>query len=169
MIELTRRYRFSASHRLHAPVLSAEENEELYGKCNHPFGHGHDYQLEVTVRGPVDPGTGVLIPPSVLDELVGQHILRLFASRNINVEVPYFATLVPTTENIVSVITEILQGAWHEYISDRVSLRRVYVRETGRNGFEILIAQKASFLTDKVLVDAESVHAESIHAEGEDV
>jgi 6-pyruvoyltetrahydropterin/6-carboxytetrahydropterin synthase len=161
MIAVTRRYRFAASHRLHSGTLTARQNEELYGKCNHPFGHGHDYLLEVTVEGVPDPRTGILVPLSVLDGLVEEHVLRLFASKNINLEVPHFANLVPTTENIVRVIAEVLQSVWDKSIGPRAALRRVYVRETGRNSFEVLISRPADFKTQGVVVRTESVHAES--------
>src|ERR1700733_14104758 len=104
MISLTRRYHFPASHRLHSPRLSDAENARLYGKCNNPFGHGHDYVLELTVSGDLDQATGLLVPLALLDRFAAEKILRLFAYRNINVDVPQFASLVPTTENMVRVI-----------------------------------------------------------------
>lgn len=156
MIAVTRRYRFSASHRLNSPALTAQQNADLYGKCNHPYGHGHDYLLEVTVEGETDPRTGVLVPLQALDELVREHVLRLFASRNINLEVPHFAKLVPTTENIVRVIAGILQEAWDRSIGGRAFLRRVFVRETGRNSFEVLIGRPASLQGEEILIHAES-------------
>lgn len=156
MIAVTRRYRFSASHRLHAASLSGEENARLYGKCNHPFGHGHDYRLEVTMGGQVDPLTGLLLPVAVLDHLVQRRVLSLFASRNINLDVPCFAELVPTTENIVTVIAQLLQDSWDESIGSRASLRRVYVQETGRNTFEILVGDSSALVPQKVLAHAES-------------
>jgi 6-pyruvoyltetrahydropterin/6-carboxytetrahydropterin synthase len=139
MTQLTRRYRFSASHRLHSPRLTAEENSNLYGKCNHPFGHGHDYLLEVTIEGEPDSRSGLIVPIAQLDGLVQRHVLQLFASRNINVEVPQFARLVATTENIVLVITDLLQAAWKELTGSRATLRRVFVQETGRNSFEVFV------------------------------
>ena len=77
MFRVTRRYRFAASHRLHAPQLSEEENRRVYGKCNNPYGHGHNYVLEVSARGPLDPSTGRAVDPAALDELVARHVLRL--------------------------------------------------------------------------------------------
>jgi 6-pyruvoyltetrahydropterin/6-carboxytetrahydropterin synthase len=152
VIAITRRYRFAASHRLHSPALSARENADLYGKCNHPFGHGHDYLLEVTAEGVPDPRTGVLVPVSTLDHLVQEHVLRLFVSKNINLDVPQFANLVPTTENIVRVIARILQSVWDESIGTQATLTRVYVRETDRNSFELPIRGTAP----EVLVHAET-------------
>jgi 6-pyruvoyltetrahydropterin/6-carboxytetrahydropterin synthase len=156
VVTLTRRYRFSASHRLHSPALSAEGNAALYGKCNYPFGHGHDYILEVTVEGPVDPQTGLIVPVARLDELVQQHVVRLFASRYINVDVPHFAELVPTTENMVRVIARILLDNWQEAGGKDVHLRRIHIQETGRNGFEFLIGRPADPETEGVFVNAES-------------
>ena len=74
MIRVTRRYEFSASHRLHAPGLTEEENGRLYGKCNNPFGHGHNYVLEVSVRGPVDPRSGRAVDPTKIDGLVRERV-----------------------------------------------------------------------------------------------
>ncbi|MDQ2777686.1 MAG: 6-carboxytetrahydropterin synthase [Acidobacteriota bacterium] len=142
MISITRRYRFSASHRLHTAELSGAENAQLYGKCNNPFGHGHDYILEVTATGPVNAASGLILPIAKLDRLVDEQVLRMFASRNINLDVPQFQALVPTTENIAGVIAQLIQGAWDSYIGDpAVNLIRVHVQETDRNGFEILTPQ----------------------------
>ena len=136
---LTRRYRFSASHRLHSPDLSPAENERLYGKCNHQFGHGHDYVLEVSVAGDPDDTTGLIVSTGDLDRLVNERVLQLFAYRNINKDVVQFVSLVPTTENIVTVIGDLLREHWGEYIQrSKARLRRVQIQETDRNGFELL-------------------------------
>src|SRR5271167_2377146 len=105
-LTLTRRYPFAASHRLHSYELSLAENARLYGKCNNPYGHGHDYVLEVTVGGSIDPETGVLVPLKELDDLVETQVLKLFRNRNINMDVAPFKELVPTTENVVLVIAQ---------------------------------------------------------------
>ena len=140
MTTLTRIYRFSASHRLHSAELSTDQNAALYGKCNNPYGHGHDYVLEVTAAGDLDANTGLLLPVAQLDSLVEEHVLRVFASRNINRDVPQFATLVPTTENIAIVITRLLEAHWSAYLHTwRAHLRRVHIQETDRNGFEIAL------------------------------
>jgi 6-pyruvoyltetrahydropterin/6-carboxytetrahydropterin synthase len=142
MISITRRYRFSASHRLHSSRLSSAENQRLYGKCNNPFGHGHDYVLEVTASGAVDSPTGLVLERAKLDRLVEEKILRVFASRNINLDVPEFASLVPTTENIALVIAGILERSWITYLGrqTRARLCRVHLQETERNGFEVLLS-----------------------------
>ena len=75
MIGVTRKYRFAASHRLHAPQLSERENSDLYGKCNNPYGHGHNYEVEISVHGPVDPATGHAVDLVELDRLVQAAVL----------------------------------------------------------------------------------------------
>ena len=140
---VTRLYRFSASHRLHLDQLSEEENTRLYGKCNNPYGHGHDYVLGVTAEGPVNPETGQILQLAELDSLVENCVLRLFRDRNINLDVPHFRELVATTENIATVVSELLEYKWGTYISGAGRLRRVHVQETDRNGFEVLLAAAA--------------------------
>ena len=140
MISLTRRYHFPASHRLHAVQLSEAENVRLYGKCNNPFGHGHDYVLALTISGTLDPLSGLLVPLARLDEFVATKILRLFAYRNINVDVPQFAGLVPTTENVALVIGDLVRQNWAEFFGDLpVRASSVHVQETDRNGFEVFL------------------------------
>jgi len=143
MITLTRRYHFSASHRLHSAALGEAENARLYGKCNNPYGHGHDYVLEVTVAGNIDETTGLLLPIARLDRLVQNQVLHLFSHRNLNLDLPQFARLVPTTENVALVIAELLERQWHLLNDSQTGtaprLHRVHVQETDRNGFEVLI------------------------------
>jgi 6-pyruvoyltetrahydropterin/6-carboxytetrahydropterin synthase len=140
MISLTRRYHFPASHRLHSPSLSDAENAELYGKCNNPFGHGHNYVLELTVTGKLNQATGLLVPVARLDRFVTEKILRLFSYRNINVDVPQFAKIVPTTENMLLVIGELVRRHWAESFGDlQIYATRVHIQETDRNGFELLL------------------------------
>jgi len=137
---LTRLYRFSASHRLHSVRLGEDENERIYGKCNNPFGHGHDYVLEVTATGPVDPATGLVLPIGALDRLVEEKVLRAFANRNLNLDIPAFAELVPTSENVALVIARLLEQHWTDYLGRTPArLSRIHVQETDRNGFEVLL------------------------------
>jgi 6-pyruvoyltetrahydropterin/6-carboxytetrahydropterin synthase len=125
---------------LHAPRLNAAENVRLYGKCNNAFGHGHNYVLEVTAAGNLDSLTGLLLPISKLDRLVHEAVLQLFAYSNINVDVPQFKHLVPTTENIALVIAELINQNWEAYLGDvPARLHRVHIQETDRNGFEVLL------------------------------
>ncbi|RPI10457.1 MAG: hypothetical protein EHM65_08100, partial [Acidobacteriales bacterium] len=84
LIRLTRRYRFSASHRLHSPALTERQNAELYGKCNHPHGHGHDYVLEVSVSGPVEESTGRVADVAALDRLVEARLLTRLRHSDLN-------------------------------------------------------------------------------------
>ena len=138
MIRVTRRYRFSASHRLHAGQLSDAENRALYGKCNNPFGHGHNYVLEVSVRGPVDPATGRAVNTRALDELVSKLVIEPLDRSNLNVGVPEFQAVVPTTENLCREIRRRLDGQWRAaFPENRPALERIRISETERNIFEI--------------------------------
>jgi 6-pyruvoyltetrahydropterin/6-carboxytetrahydropterin synthase len=127
---LTRRYRFSASHRLHSGDMSAAENQATYGKCNNPHGHGHNYTLEVTVSGPVDPATGMVCNLVDLDGFVEREVLSRYDLQNLNT-VQEFAQLVPTTENLSVEIFEILQRGFQMAHLDGVRLE-----ETMMNSFE---------------------------------
>jgi 6-pyruvoyltetrahydropterin/6-carboxytetrahydropterin synthase len=140
MISTTRRYHFPASHRLHSPFLSEVENARLYGKCNNQFGHGHDYILELTVTGELDAVSGLLLPLALLDRFVAEKVLRLFAYRNINVDVPQFANLVPTTENVVRVIADLVSQHWAQSFGDlKIHVSKLHIQETDRNAFEMLL------------------------------
>jgi 6-pyruvoyltetrahydropterin/6-carboxytetrahydropterin synthase len=127
---LTRRYMFSASHRLHSSQLSAEENRRTYGKCNNPHGHGHNYMLETTVSGPVDEATGMVCNLVDLDGFVQREILERFDIQNLNT-LPEFANLVPTTESLSMVIYEIMQRGFR-----LAHLEKVRIEETMMNSFE---------------------------------
>ena len=131
-MKLTRRYRFSASHRLATPALSDEENRQLYGKCNNPFGHGHDYVLDVTVEGAPD-ANGLVVERHALDQVVRSRVLDQLDHRNLNVNVPAMANVVPTTENLASAIRTSLERDWP--LAARLS--RVRISETDRNIFEL--------------------------------
>ena len=130
----------------------------MFGKCNNPYGHGHDYVLSVTVAGKVDERTGLLVCIRELDSLVHEKVLRLFSHRNINSDVPQFANVVPTTENITLVIATLLEEHWSEYLDvTRVRLHRVHVQETDRNGFDVLIpaiAANETISSEGLLVNA---------------
>ncbi len=99
-VYLTRRYSFSASHRLHCPRLSEEENWRTYGKCNNPYGHGHNYVVEVRISGPVDPATGMVAHLGQLDQFVGREVLEPFDHKYLNEDVEAFRERVPTSENL---------------------------------------------------------------------
>jgi len=137
MMRVTRRYRFAASHRLHSEHLSEEQNRDLYGKCNNPYGHGHDYTLEVTVAGPRDRDSGLVAPIASLDRLVFEQVLQDFDHRYFNVDVPEFAKLVPTSENIIRVIENRLKARWQTvFPNGRPRLEAIRLQETKRNRFE---------------------------------
>ncbi len=127
---LTRRYRFSASHRLHSEEMSAQENLATYGKCNNPYGHGHNYALEVTVSGQVDAATGMVCNLVDLDGAVEREVLSRYDLSNLNA-LQEFAELVPTTENLSIQIFEILQRGFSQ-----AHLERVRLEETMMNSFE---------------------------------
>ena len=127
---LTRRYRFSASHRLHSDSLSEEENRAIYGKCNNPYGHGHNYTLEVTVSGEVDRSTGMVCDLGELDDCVRREILERFDIENLNNR-SEFSGSVPTTENLSTVIYQILKREFGQ-----AHLEKVRLEETMMNSFE---------------------------------
>jgi 6-pyruvoyltetrahydropterin/6-carboxytetrahydropterin synthase len=127
---LTRRYMFSASHRLHSKGMSDAENARVYGKCNNPHGHGHNYMLEVTVSGQVQPATGMVCNLEHLDGFVRGEILERFDLQNLNT-LSEFADLVPTTESLSTVIYEILQRGFR-----LAHLEKVRLEETMMNSFE---------------------------------
>jgi len=129
-IELGRRYRFAASHRLHSEKLSAEENFRVYGKCNNPYGHGHNYVLEISVSGPVDPATGMIANLTDLDGFVEREVIEAFDQRSLNEEVAAFHEKVPTTENVCIEIYERLKHF------PKAKLERVRIEETANNSFE---------------------------------
>jgi 6-pyruvoyltetrahydropterin/6-carboxytetrahydropterin synthase len=121
---------FSASHRLHSDAMSTDENVATYGKCNNPFGHGHNYALEVTVSGPVDPSTGMVCNLVDLDGFIRSEILERFDQQNLNT-LPEFADAVPTTENLCMAIYDILQRGFRH-----AHLEKVRFEETMMNSFE---------------------------------
>jgi 6-pyruvoyltetrahydropterin/6-carboxytetrahydropterin synthase len=127
---LTRRYMFSASHRLHSDAMSEAENAATYGKCNNPYGHGHNYALEVTVSGQVDEATGMVCNLADLDGLVHRDILDRFDRENLNMR-PEFDRTVPTTENLCTAIYDILQRGFGQ-----AHLEKVRIEETMMNSFE---------------------------------
>jgi len=137
MTRLTRRYPFSASHRLHSKQLSAAENRETFGKCNNPHGHGHNYVLEVSIEGPVDETTGMLLPRRRIDRYVRAAALARIDHTYLNVDVPEFAEeTVPTTENLSLAIDKWLRQGWcSEFGGSGCRLARVRIEETARNSF----------------------------------
>ncbi len=143
MIRVTRRYRIAASHRLHSPELSEEENRRVFGKCNNPHGHGHDYAIEITARGPIAAETGSAVPLAALDRLVRERVLARYHLKNLNEEAPEFAEIVPTTENLAAAIAARLGEHWREaFPGEWPVLDRVRIVETKRNSFEFTLGEK---------------------------
>jgi 6-pyruvoyltetrahydropterin/6-carboxytetrahydropterin synthase len=138
VFRVTRRYEFAASHRLHSDQLSAEENRSLYGKCNNPYGHGHNYVVEVSVRGPADAATGRTVDTALLDELVRRQVIQPFDHRNLNTEVKVFAQVVATSENLGFEICRRLKRNWKEvFPGEWPKLEKIRIGETARNIFEV--------------------------------
>ncbi len=137
-VSLTRRYKFAASHRLHAATLSEAENQRIYGKCNNPYGHGHNYEVLVTLTGPVDPATGMIANLGELDPFVERYVVEAFDHKNLNEEIAEFRDEVPTTENLCAEIFRRLKSF------QPARLERVKVEETSKNSFEIVAEPGAS-------------------------
>ena len=129
-LHLARRYCFAASHRLHSVQLGEEENQRIYGKCNNPYGHGHNYVVEVAVSGPVDPATGMIANLSELDAFVEREVIEPLDHKYLNEEISDFRERVPTTENLCIAIFNRLRGF------PRARLERVRLEETSLNSFE---------------------------------
>src|SRR5271154_1975746 len=132
---LSRRYHFSASHRLHRGAYSEEQNRATYGKCNNPHGHGHNYIVEVTAGGQVDPQTGMVCDMVKLDESVWKNIVARYDHTNLNRD-EVFRELVPTTENLCIAIHKKLALVFASGSLGPVDLVRVRVEETENNSFE---------------------------------
>jgi 6-pyruvoyltetrahydropterin/6-carboxytetrahydropterin synthase len=128
-VELGRRYHFAASHRLHSAQLSEDENCRVFGKCNNPFGHGHNYTVEVAMSGNVNPATGMITNLADLDGFVERHVLQAFDHKSLNEEVPAFHKTVPTTENLCIEIFQRLKSF------PDAKLERIRIEETSKNSF----------------------------------
>ena len=100
-VTVTRRLRFNAAHRVHNPALSDAENDRLFGKCNNPNWHGHNYVLDVSVESEIDPRTGYVMDLARLKEIVEREVVGLIDHRNLNLDVPFMRDVIPTSENIV--------------------------------------------------------------------
>lgn len=132
---LTRRYEFAASHRLHSNLLSEEENQQIYGKCNNPWGHGHNYHLEVTVAGLVDASTGMVACVADIDRIVQEEVLDPFGHSNLNLDFTCFHDKVPTSENLLLEIAARLKAREHGLGS--ATIVKLRLQETGKNSFEV--------------------------------
>ena len=130
MVLLTRCYEFSAAHRLHSVYLSDEANLELFGKCNSPYGHGHNYHLEVTLQGEVDARTGLLVDLAQLDRIVHEEVVSRYDHRNLNADLPEYREMNPSSENVVKVIWRRLE---RRLLGP--TLYKISLKETDRNVF----------------------------------
>src|SRR5579875_1683386 len=130
---LNRRYRFSASHRLHVDHLSGDQNRELFGKCNNPFGHGHNYTVQVTVAGPIDRETGMVVNLSAIDNFAAGELFERFDHANLNEDAAFRAS-VPSTENLCLELWRVFQR--FTALHPGLTLRRIRVEETNNNAFD---------------------------------
>ncbi len=131
MVYLTNVYEFSAAHRLHSHSLSDDENRDIFGKCNNPAGHGHNYVLEVTVKGDVDAKTGLVAGLNLIDDVVEKQVFSRFDYKHLNLDTPEFETLNPTSENFVKVLWDVLEPNLQPVV-----LHRLRLRETPKNHFD---------------------------------
>jgi len=132
MVSVSAAFEFSAAHRLYSPHLSDQRNREVFGKCANPNGHGHNYQLEITVRGTPPPDTGVVIGLAQLEAIVKQRVIDRFDHKHLNLDCAEFKDLNPSVENIATVIWNLLDGCF-----DPARLARVRVWETPKTCAEI--------------------------------
>ena len=132
MTRLSQKFEFSAAHRLHNPALSDEQNHQTYGKCNNPFGHGHNYELQVTLVGTAD-STGVLVHVPDFERIVHDHVIEKFDHKHLNAQLPEFATLIPSVETIAAVIYRLLKVP---LTTPRTKLAAVTVWETPKTWCE---------------------------------
>lgn len=130
-VAVYRKTHFNAAHRLHNPAWSNEKNKAIFGLCNNPNYHGHNYELEVKVTGEIDPETGYLIDMKILNDLMNEEVVIPFDHQNLNLDTPDFANLNPTAENIAAVIWQRLRRR----LPDEVALL-VRLYETPRNFVE---------------------------------
>ena len=130
MIYISRRVTFSAAHRLHNPSLSDAENKEIYGECNNPNGHGHNYTLEVTVKGNVSDQTGMVIDLKDLKKIVTENIINKVDHKFLNFDVDFMRDIIPTSENIVIQFWKILKDALSK---EEAELYELKLHETENN------------------------------------
>ncbi|MGE3269575.1 MAG: 6-pyruvoyl tetrahydropterin synthase family protein [Chloroflexota bacterium] len=130
MLTITRRATFSAAHRLYRPDWDAARNDAVFGKCANPGGHGHNYVLEVTIGGDLDPETGMIVDLKWVKEMIERHLIDHLDHRNLNADVWFLDGVIPTAENLARICWDRLAGP----ISERARLVRVHLQETENNG-----------------------------------
>lgn len=128
LIQLTRKLEFSAAHFYHNPKFSAEENRRIFGKCNNPHGHGHNYALEVTVAGEPDPETGMILDLNELKRILDREVMARFDHRHLNHDVPELAGKIPTCEEIAATLWRILEPKIDS--DSRARLERIRLHES---------------------------------------
>ena len=131
-VRVTRRVHWNSAHRLFRPDWSDERNARVFGVCSNPHWHGHNYEMDVTVAGPIDPETGYVLDQKILKELLESRVVSDLDHRNLNVEVPWLEGTVPTTENLVVAIWERI----HDRLPPGLKLERIVLWETPRNSVE---------------------------------
>lgn len=131
-VRVTRRLHFSAAHRIYRPDWSDQRNAEVFGDCANPHWHGHNYEIDVTVEGEVDPETGYVMDLKLLRDLVEERVLADVDHRNLNLQVPWLKDVNPTTENLVVAVWERIQDG----LPEGVRLERIVLWETPRNSVE---------------------------------
>lgn len=131
-VRVTRRVHWNSAHRLYRPDWSDERNAEVFGVCSNPHGHGHNYEMDVTVAGPVDPETGYVLDLKILKEILEERVVGDLDHRNLNVEVEWLEGVNPTTENLVVAIW----GRLHDRLPPGLVLERIVLWETPRNHVE---------------------------------
>ncbi len=137
-VYVTRTVEFNASHRLYNPDLSEDENREIYGKCSNTNGHGHNYELEITVSGIVDPSTGFLLDMKELKEILEKEIMNRFDHRHLNFDVEELKDTIPSTEVLAVTVWNILTAAFQRYINKEITLHEVTIHETRKNSVRYL-------------------------------
>ncbi len=138
IVHFTRRYRLSASHRLHAPSLTDQQNADAYGKCNNVFGHGHSYRIEITVAGPVDLNTGFVVDMAALDALAQRELIDRFDTNYLNTDPTFAHAYVPSTEHLAYEIDRVFQAALPSIDPHgHLRLAGIRIEETSNNSFEL--------------------------------
>lgn len=137
-VYVSRKIEFNAAHRLFNPDFTDEENGEIYGKCSNKNGHGHNYLLEITLYGVVDPATGFLFDLKELKAILEEEIIERFDHRNLNLDVPELRESVPTTEVLAVLIWDILEQRLRNINNREIALHEVKIYETGKNSVRYL-------------------------------
>lgn len=138
IVHFTRRYRLSASHRLHVPTFDDVQNREMYGKCNNPYGHGHNYFVEVTVAGPIHPETGFVVNLTKLDALATRELLDRFNHTHLNADPEFAGDFMPSTENLAMVVERVFRQQVPTLDgTGQLRLAGIRIEETGRNSIDL--------------------------------